>query len=83
MAPQKSTYLATVVPFAFISAVGSWGLLSSVSPMTLAWAAFLVLAAAVVAFRTWRSARATGTMSQLIHETDTSLDAPVRSRLRP
>jgi hypothetical protein len=75
--------LAAVIPFGFISAVGSWGLLASVSPTTLAWAAFLALAAAVVALRTCHNARATGTMSQLIHETDTSWNGPIRSKMRP
>jgi hypothetical protein len=73
--PQNSISLAAVAPFGFISAVGGWGLLSAVSPTTLAWAAFLAVAAAVVAFRTWQNARATGTLSQLIQEMDRPLDA--------
>ena len=60
---------ALLVPFA-----GSVSLIfaqSSMSPSTLAAATALVLGMASVALMSWRNGQATGSVGQLIHETET------------
>jgi hypothetical protein len=71
LASRRPSYLLTVIPFGLMSALSNSRLWESGSRPTWAWGAVLAVATCVVVFRTWQNARATTTMSQLIHETDT------------
>ena len=73
--------------FLSLIASGLWGTPSTSSVSTLVAVGVLFLGCSAVTFMTWRSAQGTGSIGQLLHETEVSTaDASTRraaSRLEP
>ena len=69
---------ALTAVFGFCYLLWAWSVQGSVSTSTFAVIALLIAGMATVTLVTWKNAQATGSVGQLLHDTDTATDPPVK-----